>query len=70
MLTKEEIMQIAKQIDAEANIITEYPKGYHFLRKEDMHSLSDPGFAVSKKDGKVFMGYSAHAFLQENLIEQ
>ncbi len=70
MLTKEEILQIAKRVDPKADVVTEFPKGYHFLRKEDTFSISDPGFAVSKEDGKIYRGFSAHVFLHDDLFEK
>ena len=70
MLTKEEILQIAKQVDSKANVISVYPKGYHFMRKEDEYKVSDPGFAVSKEDGRVYMGFSARIFLVDDSFEK
>lgn len=70
MLTKEEILQIARQVDSKADVISVYPKGYHFMRKEDEYKVSDPGFAVSKEDGRVYMGFSARIFLVDDLFEE
>ena len=70
MLTKEEILQIAKQVDPKADVISVYPKGYHFMRKEDEYKVSDPGFAVSKEDGRVYMGFSSRIFLVDDLFEK
>ena len=63
MLTKEQIVNIAKQVDPLADIVSEFPKGLHFMRESEMMSLSDPGFAVSREDGRVYSGFSAQVFL-------
>lgn len=70
MLTKEEIIKIAKQVDPKADVISVYPKGYQFMRKEDEYKISDPGFAVSNEDGCVYMGFSARIFLVDDLFEK
>ena len=64
-ITYNEALAIGWKVDPEADQVTECEKGYFFIRKEDMLSLSDPGFVVSRKDGKVYMGLEAHEFLLE-----
>ena len=63
MLSKEEIVNIAKQVDPLADLVSEYPKGIHFMRESELFSSSDPGFAVSREDGRVYSGFSAQVFL-------
>ena len=63
-ITLEEAMAIAWETDPDADCVAESGNGYFFIRKEDMLSLSDPGFVVSKKDGEVYFGCEAHLFLQ------
>ena len=59
-----EARAIAWKIDPEADQVTEFEKGYFFIRKEDMLSMSDAGFVVSKSDGEVYHDFAAHEFLQ------
>ena len=63
MLTKEQIVNIAKQVDPLADIISEFPNGLHFMRESEMLSSSDPGFAVSREDGRIYSGFAAQVFL-------
>ena len=63
-ITYNEALAIAWKVDPEADQVTEFEKGYFFIRKEDMFLMGDPGFVVSKKDGNVYMGLEAHEFLQ------
>ena len=63
-ISMNEAMAIAWKIDPEADQVTEFEKGYFFIRKEDMLSMSDSGFVVSKSDGEVYQGFAAHEFLQ------
>ncbi|MBQ7277813.1 MAG: hypothetical protein IJR17_01235 [Clostridia bacterium] len=70
MITRAEAIRIAKEVDPQATVISVFAKGYHFMRKEDRDLISDPGFAVSKEDGRVYMGFSARIFLEDNLFEE
>ena len=61
--TLDEAWEIARKVDSKVDQVTEFEKGWHFMRKEDEFSDSDPGFAVSRKDGRVYHGFAAHGFL-------
>lgn len=63
MLSKEEMFQIAKQVDPLADLVSEFPKGYHFMRESELFSGADPGFAVSREDGRIYSGFAAQVFL-------
>ena len=63
MLSKEEIVRIAKEVDPFADLVSEFPKGIHFMRESELFSSSDPGFAVSREDGMVYSGFAAQVFL-------
>lgn len=47
------------------DMVSEFPKGWHFMRKEDEYSISDPGFAIARADGKVLHGIDANLSLHE-----
>lgn len=64
-ITKDRAYEIARKVDNKATVVIEYPKGWHFMRKEDEYSMNDAGFAVSKVDGEVMFGVGANMFLQE-----
>lgn len=64
-ISRERAIRIASMVDAKAKLVEEFPKGYLFMRDEDAYSVSDPGFAVAKKDGKVLHGFAAREFLYE-----
>ncbi len=64
-ITKEQAYEIAKRVDSEATVVVEYPKGWHFSRKYDEVVIGDPGFAVSREDGRVLHGFGANIFLFE-----
>lgn len=63
-------LQIAKQTDGSVNHFNEYKNGYFFINDSEMESISDPGFAVAKKDGKVYHGIAAHEFLEGEIIKE
>ena len=65
MIDLEMAMEIARSVDPKADIVTEYKRGWHFIRKEEIEYLSDPGFAVSREDGRVLFGFAANCFLFE-----
>ena len=65
MIDREKAMEIARSVDPKADIVTEHKKGWHFIRKEEMEDLSDPGFAISREDGKVLFGFASNCFLFE-----
>ena len=64
-ISKDRAVRIAAMVDSKATLVSEYPKGYLFMRKEDQYSDSDPGFAVTKKDGKVLHGFAAREYLYD-----
>ena len=66
-LTLAEACRIAKAIDPEIDHYSEYENGFHFIRSSEMYDISDPGFAVSKEDGKVYYGFDAHMFLKGDI---
>lgn len=66
----EKAKRIALQIDPKVDQYTEYVNGYHFIQKCKMRDISDPGFAVSKSDSKVYYGIGAHQFLQGEIIQK
>lgn len=71
--TREDIakaVQIAKKTDATVNHYSEYQNGYFFINRSEMGNISDPGFAVAKKDGKVHFGFAAHEFLEGDPIRE
>ena len=51
-------------VDPKVDQVAEFPKDWHFMRKEDEYSINDASFAVAKADGKVYHGFAAHQFLQ------
>ncbi|MBQ6119772.1 MAG: hypothetical protein IJK98_11105 [Clostridia bacterium] len=69
-LTLEQAREIAKQTDPKATLVTDFPKGYHFMRKEDEYNCSDPGFAISKENGKIYFGFAAQVFLRDLFEEK
>ena len=64
MITLEEAKNIARKVYKGADSYSEYERGYHFFRKaDDLFMISDPGIAISKKDGRIYVGYAAREFL-------
>lgn len=61
-------VQIAKKTDTAVNHYSEYKNGYFFINRSEMEDISDPGFAVAKKDGKVYCGFAAHEFLDGDMV--
>lgn len=63
-------LQIAKQTDVSVNHYSEYKNGYFFINRAEMESISDSGFTVAKKDGKVYHGITAHEFLEGDAVKE
>ena len=63
-------VQIAKETDTAVNHYSEYKNGYFFINRSEMEDISDPGFAVAKKDGKVYFGLAAHEFLDGDMVRE
>ena len=55
--------QIAKENDPSVNHFSDFKNGYFFINEQEMNSASDPGFAIYKKNVKVYWGLTAHDFL-------
>jgi hypothetical protein len=70
MLSLQEAIGMAHSIDGSVNSYTEFKNGWHFINNQDKISMSDPGFAISKTDGKVYHGFSAHQFLKGEIISE
>ena len=63
MITIEEARAIAQKVCKGADTFVEYPNGFLFMRKEDRLSISDPGVAIDKKTGRIYVGFAAREFL-------
>ena len=62
--------EIARVWDERADHYVEYENGFHFIRNNELFSINDPGFAISKKDGRIYPGYSAHEFLKGEILSE
>ncbi len=63
-------VSMAKKIDTDVNYYTEYGNGFHFIIREHMYDISDPGFAIAKKDGQLYRGFEAHEVLKGDIVSE
>jgi hypothetical protein len=70
MLDLDQAIVIARRWDEHVDHFTEFENGFHFIMNNELFSINDPGFAISKKDGRIYPGYSAHEFLKGEILSE
>ncbi len=61
---------MAKKIDPAINHYSAYENGFLFIIREHREDISDPGFAIAKKDGRLYRGLEAHEFLKGDIVKE